>query len=154
VRGLSDAAAALRKIAQTDSVFASRGDDSGTHKKELSLWHASGLDPARAKAGWYRETGSGMGATLNTASAMDAYVLSDWGTWVAFANKGGLEILVQGGPRLLNPYGVVLVNPARHPHVNAQAGQAFIDWLISDAGQRAIASFRVDGEQLFFPDAR
>ena len=153
VRGLSDAAAALRMIAQTDSVFASRGDDSGTHKKELSLWRAAGLDPARAKAGWYRETGSGMGATLNTASAMDAYVLSDRGTWAAFANKGGLEILVQGDPRLMNPYGVILVNPARHPHVNAQAGQAFIDWLISDAGQAAIASFRVGGEQLFFPDA-
>ncbi len=153
VRGLSDAAAALRMIAQTDSVFASRGDDSGTHKKELSLWRAAGLDPARAKAGWYRETGSGMGATLNTASAMDAYVLSDRGTWVAFANKGDLEILVHGDPRLLNPYGVILVNPVHHPHVNAQAGQAFIDWLISDVGQRAIASFRVDGEQLFFPDA-
>ena len=154
VRGLSDAAAALRKIARTDSVFASRGDDSGTHKVELSLWRAAGLDPARAKAGWYRETGSGMGATLNTASAMDAYVLSDRATWVAFANKGDLEILVHGDPRLRNPYGVILVNPARHPHVNARAGQAFIDWLISEPGQRAIASFRVGGEQLFFPDAR
>ncbi len=153
IRGGRDAAAAVRKIARTDSVFASRGDDSGTHKAELSLWRAARLDPARAQAGWYRETGSGMGATLNTAAAMDAYVLSDRATWAAFANKGDLDILVHGDPRLRNPYGVILVNPARHPHVNARAGQAFIDWLISEPGQRAIASFRVGGEQLFFPDA-
>ena len=153
VRGLGDTATALRNIAASESLFASRGDDSGTHKKELSLWRAAGLDPARAKPRWYRETGSGMGATLNTASAMNAYALADRATWVAFANKGELEILAEGDPRLRNPYGVILVDPARHPHVKAADGQAFIDWLVSDAGQAAIAAFRVNGEQLFYPTA-
>ncbi|MEE8188681.1 MAG: substrate-binding domain-containing protein, partial [Kiloniellales bacterium] len=153
VRGLGDAATALRNIAASESLFASRGDDSGTHKKELSLWRAAGFDPARAKPRWYRETGSGMGATLNTASAMNAYALADRATWVAFANKGELEILAEGDARLRNPYGVILVDPARHPHVKSADGQTFIDWLVSPAGQAAIAAFRVNGEQLFFPTA-
>ncbi len=153
VRGLGDAATALRNIAASESLFASRGDDSGTHKKELSLWRVAGLDPARAKPRWYRETGSGMGATLNTASAMNAYALADRATWVAFANKGELEILAEGDARLRNPYGVILVDPARHPHVKSADGQTFIDWLVSPAGQAAIAAFRVNGEQLFFPTA-
>ncbi len=154
LRGLHDAAAALARIAAARAPFASRGDDSGTHKKELGLWAAVGLDPSAASGAWYRETGSGMGATLNTAAAMGAYALSDRATWRAFQNKGDLEVLVEGDPRLLNPYGVILVNPARHPHVHAREAQAFIDWLVSESGQKAIAAFRVDGRQLFFPSAK
>jgi len=148
-----DAAGALAAIARSRNIFASRGDDSGTHKKERSLWQAAGLDPAAAGDAWYRETGSGMGATLNTASAMDAYTLSDRGTWIRFGNKGDLVILSEGDPALFNPYGVILVNPGRHPHVRAEQGQAFIDWLVSPRGQRLIAAYRIDGEQAFFPDA-
>ncbi len=156
VRGLDDAAAALAQIAGARAPFASRGDDSGTHKKERDLWAAAGLDPSAgpsADRGWYRETGSGMGATLNAAAGMGAYALSDRATWLAFQNKGDLEVLVEGDPRLFNPYGVILVNPARHPHVHAREGQAFIDWLVSDDGQAAIAAYRLDGRQLFFPNA-
>ena len=153
VRGLPDAALALTQVAAAEAVFVSRGDDSGTHKKELELWQAAGVRPAPAGDAWYRETGSGMGAALNTASGLSAYVLTDRGTWISFANKGDLEVLVEGDPRLANPYGVLLVNPDRHPHVKAESGQAFIDWLLSDIGQSEIATFRVDGQQLFFPNA-
>ncbi len=150
-KGAKDVADALRKIAASGAKFASRGDDSGTHKRELSLWKAAGIDPADHSGKWYRETGSGMGATLNTSVAMDAYVLSDRGTWLAFANKGSLAILVEGDPRLLNPYGVIPLDPKRHPHVRHKEAKAFVDWLTSDAGKAAIASFKVGGEQLFHP---
>lgn len=153
IKGARDAAGALAAIARSGSPFASRGDDSGTHKKERSLWQAAGLDPAAAGDAWYRETGSGMGATLNTASAMDAYALTDRATWIRFGNKGELVILSEGDPALFNPYGVILVDPGRHPHVRAEQGQAFIDWLVSPRGQDLIAAYRIDGEQAFFPDA-
>ena len=154
VRGLRDAPAALARIAAAEAVFASRGDDSGTHKTELGLWRAAEVEVAAASGTWYRETGSGMGATLNTASGLNAYALADRGTWISFANKGELEILLEGDERLFNPYGVILVNPARHPHVKAKEGQAFIDWLVSPAGQTAIGKYRVNGLQLFFPNAK
>jgi tungstate transport system substrate-binding protein len=154
VAGSTDAASALRRIAETTSPFVSRGDDSGTHKAELGLWRDSGIDPRGASGTWYREAGSGMGATLNTAQAMHAYVLTDRATWVSFGNKAGLDVLVEGDPKLFNQYGVILVNPARHPRVKATEGQAFIDWLIGPDGQAAIAGFRVGGEQVFFPNAR
>jgi tungstate transport system substrate-binding protein len=153
VRDMTDVATALSRIAEGEHAFTSRGDDSGTHKKELSLWAAAASDPRPASGAWYRETGSGMGATLNTASAMGAYALTDRATWVRFGNKGELEILVEGDPRLHNPYGVIVVSPDRHPHVRAAEAQAFVDWLLSDKGQRAIAAYRVEGRQLFFPDA-
>jgi tungstate transport system substrate-binding protein len=154
VKGMTDVSAALAQIAAKRAVFVSRGDDSGTHKLELSLWKAAGIDVAAASGFWYRESGSGMGATLNTASAMSACTLTDRGTWISFKNKGDLAIVVEGDPRLLNQYGVILVNPAKHAHVKAQEGQAFIDWLISDKGQKTIAEFRADGEQVFFPNAK
>jgi len=154
VRGLDDAGVALRKIAAAQAPFASRGDDSGTHKKERALWELSGSDPSDARSGWYRETGSGMGATLNTAAGMDAYTLTDRATWIRFANKGSLEILVEGDPRLFNQYGVILVNPHKHPRTRAREGQMFIDWLLGPEGQQAIASYRVDEQQLFYPNAR
>jgi len=150
IRGGKDAAEALRAIARTGHPFASRGDGSGTHEKELEIWAAAGLDPAHSSGGWYRETGSGMGATLNTAVGMDAYVLSDRATWLKFENKGGLALLVEGDERLLNPYAVILVNPARFPHVKAEAGQAFIDWLLSPAGQALIGDYRIAGSPAFF----
>ena len=153
VRGLSDVVVALRRIADAGAAFASRGDDSGTHKAELALWQSAGVDVAAASGTWYRETGSGMGQTLNTASGLDAYALTDRGTWISFANKGNLEIVVEGDKRLFNQYGVILVNPAKHPHVKAADGQAFVDWLIARAGQAAIADFKLDGQQLFFPNA-
>jgi len=153
VKTAGGAAEAFAKIAESGSVFTSRGDDSGTHKKELALWEAAGVDPRSAPGGWYRETGSGMGATLNVASGMDAYALTDRGTWLAFANRGGLEIVYEGDPAIFNPYGVILVNPDKHPHVKAADGQAFIDWLVSAEGQASIAAFRIEGEQAFFPDA-
>ena len=154
IRGMDDAAAALRQIGSSQQVFVSRGDDSGTHKKELELWQAAGLDPGPASGKWYREAGSGMGTTLNTASAMGGYTLTDRASWVSFGNKGELEILVEGDSRLHNPYTAIIVNPGRHPHVHASEAQAFVDWLISPLGQAAIAAYRVDGQQLFFPDAR
>lgn len=150
VRDAASGAAALTAIVAAEAPFASRGDDSGTHVAERALWEDAGIAPAGA---WYRETGSGMGATLNTASQMQAYALADRGTWLSFANRGGLEILYAGDPALFNPYGVILVNPAKHPHVKAEAGQAFIDWLVSEEGQAAIAGFKLDGEQVFFPNA-
>ena len=153
VRGLTDAAQALMQVAAAKAVFVSRGDDSGTHRKELDLWQVAGARPAPAGDAWYRETGSGMGAALNTASGLSAYVLTDRGTWISFANKGDLQVLVEGDSRLANPYGVLLVNPERHAHVKAELGQAFVDWLLSDIGQSEIAAFRVNGQQLFFPNA-
>ena len=153
VGGGSDVVDALARIAAQQAVFVSRGDDSGTHKRELGLWQAAGIDVAAASGGWYRESGAGMGATLNIASGMGAYTLSDRGTWLNFSNKGELVILVQGDRRLFNPYGVILVNPARHPHAKAADGQAFIDWLLSPDGQAAIAAYRIDGQPVFFPSA-
>ncbi|MCP5152791.1 MAG: extracellular solute-binding protein [Ectothiorhodospiraceae bacterium] len=154
VAGTGDVVAALGKIAATTSAFASRGDDSGTHKKERSLWKLAGVDPTSASGAWYRETGSGMGATLNAAAGMGAYTLTDRATWIAFENKADLAIAVEGDTRLFNQYGVILVSPQKHPHVKAKSGQAFIDWLRSDEGQSAIAAFRIDGQQLFFPNAK
>ncbi len=145
---------ALRRIHEAGVPFVSRGDDSGTHKAERRLWAQAGLDPSAAKQAWYRETGSGMGAALNTANAMGAYTLSDRGTWISFRNRSDLKIVLEGDPPLFNPYGVILVNAERHPHVKAAAGQALIDWLVSEEGQRAIGAFRVDGEVLFQPNAK
>ncbi len=145
-------APALRKIAAARAPFASRGDNSGTNAAELRFWKAAGVDPKAASGDWYRETGSGMGATLNAAAAMDAYTLADRGTWLSFKNRGALAVLVEGDPALFNQYGVILVNPDRHGHVKADAGRAFIDWLSSPEGQQAIASYRIDGQQLFFPN--
>jgi len=149
-----DVAAALAKIAAAKAPFASRADDSGTHKAELRLWRDAGADPKPGSGAWYRETGSGMGPTLNIAAGLDAYALTDRGTWLSFKNRQNLEILVQGDERLFNQYGVILVNPARHPHVKAQDAQTFIDWLTGAEGQRAIAAYRIGEEPLFFPNAR
>jgi tungstate transport system substrate-binding protein len=154
IAGLKDTAKALAAIAETGSLFASRGDDSGTHKKELALWEAAGVDPSAASGTWYRETGSGMGATLNAAVGMGAYALTDRGTWISFQNKGDYRILNEGDERLFNQYGVILVNPQRHARVKAKEGQALIDWILGDAGQAAIAGFKLDGQQLFFPNAK
>jgi tungstate transport system substrate-binding protein len=148
-----DVTTALQTIAEKAAPFVSRGDRSGTHQAELGLWKDAGIDLAAAKGGWYREIGQGMGAALNTAGAMGAYVLSDRGTWISFKNKGDLAILVEGDRRLFNQYGVMLVNPEKFPHVKKEWGQAFVDWLISKEGQAAIANYRIDGQQLFFPDA-
>jgi len=153
IRGAPRASAALGRIAAAESPFVSRGDDGGTHKTELELWRGTGVDLAGASGGWYRELGAGMGATLNAAAAMDAYTLSDRATWIGFANKGALVVLVEGEPALRNQYGMVPVNPARHPHVAAEASRTFVAWLLSPPGQTAIASYRVDGQQLFFPNA-
>lgn len=153
IAGSSDAAVALRSVAASGALFASRGDDSGTHKAELKLWQAAGVDPTTASGEWYRETGSGMGATLNAAAGMGAYSLTDRATWVAFENKGDLRIVTEGDDALFNQYGVILVNPAKFPAVKADEGQQFIDWLISEEGQAAIAAYQVDGQQLFFPNA-
>ncbi|MEM9681814.1 MAG: substrate-binding domain-containing protein [Pseudomonadota bacterium] len=154
VVGLRDAGTALSRIAAADAPFVSRGDDSGTHKKELALWKKSGVDPAGASGRWYRETGSGMGATLNTAVGMSAYALTDRATWIAFKNKRDFRIHVEGDPDLFNQYGVILVNPEKHPRVKATDGQAFIDWLTGPDGQAAIAGYKRDGQQLFFPNGR
>jgi tungstate transport system substrate-binding protein len=154
IKGLKDAAAAFTKIAQAKAPFASRSDDSGTHKAELAIWKKAGVDVKKDGGAWYRATGSGMGATLNTAAGMAAYALADRGTWISFKNKGDLTILVEGDPALFNQYGVILVNPKKHKHVKAQDGRAFIDWLLSREGQGAIASFKLHGQQLFFPNAK
>jgi tungstate transport system substrate-binding protein len=154
IKGMQDVVAALTQIATTAAPFVSRGDDSGTHKLELSLWEAAGVDVKKASGSWYREAGSGMGATLNTTSGLDGYTISDRGTWISFKNKGRLGIAVEGDPRLFNQYGVILVNPAKHAHVKAKDGQALIDWLVSDQGQKAIADFQIEGQQLFFPNAK
>jgi tungstate transport system substrate-binding protein len=153
VRGLNDVVAAFRALEKSAAPFVSRGDKSGTHAAELGLWKAAGIDPTRYKGGWYREIGQGMGAALNTASSMNAYVLADRGTWISFKNRGDLEILVEGDRRLFNQYGVILVNPAKHPQVKKDLGQAFIDWLVSPQGQKVIADYKIDGLQLFYPDA-
>ena len=153
VSGMADAADALAKIAGAGAPFVSRGDDSGTHKAELALWKEAGVDPAAAGGGWYRETGSGMGATLNAAQGMGAYALTDRATWIGFGNRGDLGIAAGGDPALFNQYGVILVSPEACPSVRAEDGQTFVDWLISPEGQGAIAGFAVDGQQLFFPNA-
>ncbi len=153
LRGMNNVGNALAAVADRAQPFASRGDDSGTHKAELRMWELAERDPRTSSGKWYRETGSGMGATLNTAAAMGAYAFVDRGTWLAFKNRVDLELLVTGDPRLQNPYSVILVNPEQHPHVKAKEGQAFIDWLLSKAGQAAIGDFRVNGEVLFIPDA-
>jgi tungstate transport system substrate-binding protein len=154
IAGLKDAAEGFKKIAAAEAPFASRGDDSGTHKAELKLWQDAGIDPKPASGKWYLETGSGMGATLNTAVGKQAYTLTDRGTWLSFANKGDFKVLIEGDPKLFNQYGVILVNPAKHPNVKAKEGQAFIDWLTGSEGQAAIAGYKIGGEQLFFPNAR
>ena len=153
IAGTGDAAAAFAKIAAAGIPFASRGDDSGTNKAEHRLWTAARIDPRRASGTWYRETGSGMGATLNTASSMNAYTLTDRATWLSFRNRGALRLLVEGDARLFNQYGIILVDPERHPHVAAADGRTFIDWITSREGQTAIAAFKVGGKQLFFPNA-
>jgi tungstate transport system substrate-binding protein len=154
IAGLKQAPEALKKIAEAKAPFASRADDSGTHKAELKLWEEAGVDPKASSGSWYLETGSGMGATLNTAVGKQAYALTDRGTWLAFANKNDFKVLVEGDDKLFNQYGVILVNPAKHPNVKAKEGQAFIDWLVSSEGQAAIANYKIDGQQLFFPNAR
>ncbi len=154
IGGAKDASAALRKIADSKAVFVSRGDDSGTHKLEKTLWQDLGIDVKAVSGQWYRETGSGMGPTLNTTSGLNGYTLTDRGTWLNFKNRGDLTILVDSDPRLFNQYGVILVNPEKHPHVKTKDGQAFIDWLISPEGQQAIAAYKIDGQQLFFPNAQ
>jgi tungstate transport system substrate-binding protein len=153
VRGGKDIVLALKTIQAKALPFVSRGDKSGTHAAELALWKAAELDPAGSKPSWYREIGQGMGAALNTSAAMGAYVLSDRGTWLSFKNKDALMISVEGDKRLFNQYGIILVNPERHKHVKRDLGQAFIDWIISGDGQAAIAAYKVNGEQLFFPNA-
>jgi tungstate transport system substrate-binding protein len=149
----SDILQALQQIAAAEQPFISRGDRSGTHAAELRYWRAAGIDIASGGGDWYREIGQGMGPALNMASATNAYVLSDRGTWLSFKNRGELAILVEGDRRLFNQYGVMLVNPEKHSTVNAADGQAFIDWLVSDEGQKAIADYQIDGQQLFFPNA-
>jgi tungstate transport system substrate-binding protein len=153
VGGGKDILAAFRKVADAHSPFVSRGDRSGTHIAELELWKASGIDLDTAKGPWYRDTGQGMGPALNTAASMGAYILSDRGTWLVFKNRADLTILVEGDKRLFNQYGVMLVNPAKHPTVKKELGQQFIDWLISPAGQKTIANYKINGEQLFYPNA-
>ncbi len=144
----------LRKVEAAKAAFVSRGDKSGTHAAELRYWKAAGIDIESAKGAWYKETGSGMGPALNTASSLNAYILADRGTWLNFKNRGDLKILVEGDSRLFNQYGVILVNPAKHAHVKKEFGQQFIDWLVSPEGQKAIADYRIGGEQLFFPNAK
>ena len=153
IKGTKDIVAALKTIQAKAAPFVSRGDRSGTHQAELALWKDAGIDIATAKGPWYRDIGQGMGAALNTASAMNAYVLSDRGTWISFKNRGDLVIAVEGDKKLFNQYGVILVNPAKHPNIKKEEGQAFIDWLVSPAGQKAIADYKIDGQQLFFPNA-
>ncbi len=152
VNGSSDAMAALAKIAKARALFASRGDDSGTYKKEIALWKAASVDPAEGSGDWYRATGSGMGATLNAGVGMGAYVLTDRATWISFANKGDFTISVEGDKALFNQYGVILVNPDKCPSVKAAEGQTFIDWLLSREGQDAIGDYKINGQQLFFPN--
>ena len=153
VAGGKDIVAALQKIRSAQAPFASRGDKSGTHFAELELWKAAGVDIAKDKGPWYRDTGSGMGPTLNTAAGMNAYALTDRGTWLSFRNRGELVTVVEGDQRLFNQYGVMLVDPAKHPHIKKAQGQAFIDWVISSEGQKTIAEYKIGREQLFFPNA-
>jgi tungstate transport system substrate-binding protein len=154
IKGMKDVAQALKTIKDKQADFISRGDRSGTHIAELALWNKdAGIDIEKEKGPWYKSIGQGMGAALNTAGASNGYVLSDRGTWLSFKNKGDLQILVEGDKRLFNQYGVMLVNPAKHPNVKKELGQAFIDWLISPDGQKAIANYKINGEQLFYPNA-
>jgi tungstate transport system substrate-binding protein len=153
IKGLKDVAAALKTIKSKSAPFISRGDKSGTHIAEINVWKVVGIDIAAEKGPWYKEIGQGMGAALNTAAASNAYVMSDRGTWISFKNKGDLVVAVEGDKRLFNQYGVMLVNPAKHPHVKKELGQQFIDWLVSNEGQRAIADYKINGEQLFYPNA-
>src|SRR5699024_3159562 len=153
VGGMDEASEALAKIADSEAVFVSRGDNSGTNKKEMILWGQTDVQPLEASGSWYRETGSGMGATLNTAAAMNAYTLTDRGTWISFNNRGNLGILVEGDPDLYNPYGVILVSPDNCPSVKAETGQQFIDLMLSDTSQKLIGDYRLKGKQLFTPDA-
>ena len=153
IRGGQDVARALALIAENSGIFASRGDESGTHKKERSLWQVAGVDPAVSGGKWYRETGSGMGATLNVASGLDAYTMTDRATWLKFNNKGDLELLLEGDERLFNQYGIILVNAVKHQHVKRQEGQKFIDWVLSAEGQTAINAYTINGEQAFFANA-
>ncbi|MFO7758599.1 MAG: substrate-binding domain-containing protein [Roseovarius sp.] len=153
VAGMTDVEAALTRIAEAGALFASRGDDSGTHKKEVSLWSGAGVDPASASGDWYRETGSGMGATLNAGIGMGAYVMTDRATWISFGNKQDYAIRVEGDADFFNQYGVIPVNPDRCPSVNADAARSFADWLLSETGQDAIAAHEIAGQQLFFPNA-
>ena len=152
IAGGKDILAALKKVQAAQAPFVSRGDRSGTHMAELDLWKASGIDLDKAKGPWYRDTGQGMGPALNTATSMGAYILADRGTWLAFKNRGELTILVEGDKRLFNQYGVMLVNPEKHPAVKKELGQQFIDWLVSPAGQKTIADYKINGEQLFYPN--
>ena len=153
IGGGKDIVVALKKLQAGRAPFVSRGDRSGTHLAELALWQAAGIDIDKAKGAWYRDTGQGMGPALNTAASMGAYILSDRGTWLAFRNRGDLRILVEGDKRLFNQYGVMLVNPVKHPSVKKALGQQFIDWIISPVGQKAIAEYTINGEQLFYPNA-
>jgi tungstate transport system substrate-binding protein len=153
IKGSKDIAAALKAIKGKSADFISRGDKSGTHSAELRLWKTAGVDIAAEKGGWYKEIGQGMGAALNTASASNGYVLSDRATWINFKNRGELDIVVQGDDRLFNQYGIILVNPEKHKHVKTEMGQAFIDWIISPEGQKAIADYKINNQQLFFPNA-
>jgi len=154
IAGGRDVLAALRLVAAARAAFVSRGDRSGTHAAELRYWKAAGVDIAAQKGPWYRETGSGMGPALNIASSMGAYILADRGTWLSFKNRGDLAILVEGDPKLFNQYGIMLVNPDRHPHIKKDLGNAFIDWVVSPEGQQAISDYKIGGEQLFFPNYR
>ena len=153
VSGMNDVQGALNKIAEAGAPFASRGDDSGTHKAELALWNSAGVDPSGASGEWYRETGSGMGATLNTGIGMGAYVLTDRATWISFENKQDYSVVVEGDEDMFNQYGVIPVNPAKCPSVNVDAAQTFADWLVSDEGQEVIAGYKINDQQLFFPNA-
>lgn len=153
VAGGKDITEALKKIEAAKAQFVSRGDKSGTHAAELRLWKLAGIDLDKAKGPWYKDTGSGMGPALNSAAAMNGYILADRGTWLSFKNRQNLSIVVEGDKRLFNQYGVILVNPAKHPHVKVAAGQKFIDWIVSPAGQRAIAAYKIGDDQLFFPNA-
>ena len=152
IAGLNDAVAAFKKIAAAKTIFLSRGDKSGTNEEELRLWGEAGIDVKQAGADWYRDTGSGMGATLNTTAGIGGYTLADRGTWLSFKNRADLKILVEGDKRLFNQYGVMLVNPERHPNVKREWGQAFIDWVTSPTGQQTIAGYKIAGQQLFFPN--
>jgi tungstate transport system substrate-binding protein len=154
IKGMTDVVEALKAIKAKGAPFISRGDRSGTHIAELELWKAADVDIGKDKGLWYKEIGQGMGAALNTASAANAYVMADRGTWLSFKNRGDLDILVGGDKRMFNQYGVILVNPEKHPHVKKEFGQAFIDWLGSPDGQKAIADYKINGQQLFFPNAR
>ncbi|MBB6181587.1 extracellular solute-binding protein [Pseudorhizobium flavum] len=153
ISGMKDITAALVAIEAKQAAFVSRGDRSGTHAAELKLWEEAGIDIEDAKGSWYKDIGQGMGAALNAASSMSAYVLADRGTWLSFNNRGDLDLLVEGDKRLFNQYGIILVNPQKHPEVKVEAGTTFINWLISREGQAAIAGYRVNGQQLFFPNA-